>query len=98
MADEVYMDIPQVEQMVKAFQTFGDVLDGIAKAVEAIALVMHAVAWISFGAGEAVARYLDSIKPNITKAAAKMKELSSDISSAIKAYTEGDLSGSRRFC
>jgi len=98
MAEEVYMDIPQVQQMGKNFQTFGDVLDGVAKAVEVIALALHAVAWISFGASEAAARYLDSIKPNITKAANKMKELSGDINSAIRAYQDGDLSGSRRFC
>ncbi len=97
MADEVYMDIPQVQEMVKSFKTFGDVLDGVAKAVEALALVMHAAAWISLGCTEAIARYLDSIKPNITKAAAKMRELSGDIAGAIKAYQEGDRTGSTRF-
>lgn len=97
MADEVYMDIPQVQEMVKSFQTFGDVLDGIAKALEALALALHGMAWISFGATEALAKYLDSIKPNFDKAAAKMRELSSDITGAIKAYAEGDRSGSQRF-
>lgn len=98
MADEVYMDIPQVEQMVKSFATFGDVLDGVAKAMEVIAAMLHATAWISFGATEAIARYLDSIKPNVTQAAAKMKELSGDIRDAIKSYQTGDNTGSRRFC
>lgn len=98
MADEVFMDIPQVEQMVKSFATFGDVLDGVAKAMEVIAAMLHATAWISFGATEAIARYLDSIKPNVTQAAAKMKELSGDIRDAIKSYQTGDNTGSRRFC
>lgn len=98
MADEVFMDIPQVQQMSKSFGTFGDVLDGIAKAISAIAAALHGASWISFGTTEAVARYLDQIQPNFVKAAEKMRELSDDINSAIKAYTEGDLSGSRRFC
>ena len=35
--DEVFMDIPQVQNMAKGFKGFGDVLDGVAKAMEAIA-------------------------------------------------------------
>jgi hypothetical protein len=97
-AEEVYMDIPQVQDISKKFQTFGDVLDGIGKAIEAIALVMHALAWVSLGCTEAIARYLDQIKPNFTKAAEKMRELSTDVNDAVKSYQNGDLTGSRRFC
>lgn len=96
--DEVYMDIPQVQNMAKSFKGFGEVLDGVAKAVEAIAASLHATAWISLGATEAAARYLDRIKPNIVKAANKMRELSGDLESAIRSYRDGDNSGSRRFC
>jgi hypothetical protein len=98
MADEVFMDIPQVEKMGKDFNTFGDVLEAVAKALEAISMVMKATAWISLGATSAVAAYIDRIKPNVQKAAAKMHELSGDLQSAIRAYRDGDLSGSRRFC
>ena len=31
MAQEVFMDIPRVEQMGKRFETFGSVLEGVAK-------------------------------------------------------------------
>jgi hypothetical protein len=97
MAEEVYMDIPQVQQMSKSFQTFGDVLDGVAKAIGIIAAMLHATWWLSLGASEAVARYLDNIKPNVEKAAAKMHELSTDVADAVKAYAEGDRTGSTRF-
>lgn len=96
--DEVFMDIPQVENMAKSFQTFGDVLDGIAKAMEAISAALKASAWVSFGATAAAAAYIDRIQPNVKKAGAKMRELNSDLQSAIKAYQFGDYSGSRRFC
>ena len=97
MADEVYMDIPRVEQMSKSFETFGSILEGVAKALQAISIAMKAAAWISFGATAAAAAYADRIRPNVDKAAKKMHELSGDINSAIRAYRDGDLSGSKRF-
>lgn len=96
--DEVFMDIPQVQNMAKSFKGFGEVLDGVAKAIEVIAASLHATAWISLGATEAAARYMDRIKPNVVKAANKMRELSDDLNSAISSYRDGDQSGSRRFC
>lgn len=97
MAEEVYMDIPQVEKMSKSFDTFGDILDVVAKTLEAISMLLKATAWLSLGSTAAVATFIDRILPNVKRAAAKMKELSGDIMSAIKAYRDGDFSGSRRF-
>jgi len=97
MADEVFMDIPRVEQMSKSFNTFGDILQGVAKALLAISIALKAAAWLSFGATAAAAAYADRIRPNVDKAANKMHELSGDITSAIKAYRDGDMSGSKRF-
>jgi hypothetical protein len=95
--DEVFMDIPQVESMAKSFNAFGDVLDGVAKAMNALSISLKAAAWFSFGATAAAAAYIDRIEPNVKKAAAKMKELNSDVLSAIASYRDGDNSGSRRF-
>jgi hypothetical protein len=97
MADEVYMDIPRVEQMSKGFQKFGSVLEGVSKALLAISTALKAAAWISFGSTAALAAYIDRIRPNVDKAAKKMHELSGDITGAIKAYRDGDMSGSKRF-
>jgi len=97
MAEEVYMDIPQVEKMSKSFDTFGDILDVVAKTLEAISMLLKATAWLSLGSTAAVATFIDRILPNVKRAAAKMKELAGDIMSAIKAYRDGDFSGSRRF-
>jgi type II secretory pathway component PulF len=97
MADEVFMDIPRVEQMAKSFQTFGSVLEGVGKALLAISIALKATAWLSLGATAAAAAFVDRIRPNVDKAGQKMHELSGDINSAIKAYRDGDLSGSKRF-
>ena len=91
------MDIPRVEQMSKTFETFGSILEGVAKALLAISIAMKAAAWVSFGATAAAAAYADRIRPNVDKAAQKMHELSGDITGAIKAYRDGDMSGSKRF-
>jgi len=96
--DEVFMDIPAVQNMAKGFKGFGDVLDAVAKAMEAISLSLKATAWLSLGATYAAAQYIDRIKPNVVKAANKMRELSGDLESAIRSYRDGDNSGSRRFC
>ncbi len=98
MAEEVYMDIPRVEKMSKDFETFGDVLDAVGKTLEALSIVLKASAWLSLGATAAAAAFVDRIKPNVQRAAQKMHELSGDIQSAIRAYRDGDFSGSRRFC
>lgn len=97
MAQEVYMDIPQVEKISKSFGTFGDILDAVAKALQAVSAILKATAWLSLGSTAAVAAFIDRILPTIKRIAAKMKELSGDITGAIKAYRDGDMSGSRRF-
>jgi hypothetical protein len=98
MADEVFMDIPAVEKMGNDFKTFSDVLTAVAMTLEALSLVLKATAWLSLGATAAAAAFIDRIKPNVKRAADKMEELSGDIQSAIRAYRDGDYSGSRRFC
>jgi len=96
--DEVFMDIPAVEKMSSQFETFGEVLDGISKAVEAIATSLKVSAFFSFGMTYAAAQYMEKLAPRIKKAADQMRELSKDLKSAIRAYRDGDFSGSRRFC
>jgi hypothetical protein len=98
MAEEVFMDIPEVEKVSSSFGTFADILQGIGVALKALSITLHATAWLSLGASEAQAQFIDRILPNIENAQKKMEELSGDISSAIQMYQTGDTDGSRRFC
>jgi len=95
--EEVFMDIPQVENMSKNFNTFSEVLNGVAKALEAISLTLKATGWVSMGATYAAAMYIDRIQPKVKKMGEEMKNISGDITSAVHAYRDGDLSGSNRF-
>jgi hypothetical protein len=98
MATEVYMDIGAVENLSKVFKTFHDVLAAVEKVLTALSISLKISALFTFGGTAAAAAYVDKIKPNVKRMADKMTELSKDISDAIKAYRDGDYTGSRRFC
>lgn len=97
MAEEVYMDIPAVERMSKSFDTFGEVLSAVAKVLQAISISLKAAAFVSLGATAAASAMIDRIQPRLKKLGEKMVELSGDLDGAIRAYRDGDLSGSQRF-
>jgi hypothetical protein len=97
MAQEVYMNIPDVEAMAKSFAGFGEVLKGVSKGLEVAIQILRATAFIGLVGGAVVERFLSLIKPNVDKMAAKMVELDSDIRGAISNYRTGDTSGSARF-
>jgi hypothetical protein len=94
---EVYMNIPVVEQMAKSFASFGNILQKVSKAMEAAIQIIRATAFIGLVGGAVLERFLSLIKPNVDKMAAKMVELDSDIRGAISNYQTGDTSGSNRF-
>jgi hypothetical protein len=95
--EEVFMDIPQVQDMAKQFNAFSEILNAAAIALQAISISLKATAWLSLGATYAAAMYIDRIQPNVKKAGEEMKIISGDITSAINAYQTGDVTGSNRF-
>lgn len=97
MADEVFMDIPQVEKMSKSFDTFGEVLEQVSRALQAISLTLKVAAFVSLGSTAAASAFIDRIQPRIRQLGQKMQELSGDLTGAIAAYRDGDMSGSQRF-
>lgn len=97
MAEEVFMDIPQVQKVAESFGNFGEILQGVAKALEAAIMVLKMTAFVGLVGGFAVERYLSMVKPRVENMAKKMAELQSDLTGAINHYQTGDESGSRRF-
>jgi type II secretory pathway component PulF len=98
MAAEVYMNIPEVQRLATNFNQFHQILDTVAKTLEALSTALKVTAWLSFGATAAAAFFIDRIKPNVKNLSKKMEELHGDINGAILAYRDGDKSGSDRFC
>lgn len=97
MAEEVFMDIPQVQKVAESFGNFGEILQGVAKALEAAIMVLKMTAFVGLVGGFAVERYLSMVKPRVENMAKKMMELQGDLKGAINHYQTGDESGSRRF-
>lgn len=97
MADEVYMDIPAVREMSKSFDTISDVLNAVAKALEMLANVLKATAFIGLVGGFAVLMVIEQVKPYIEEMAEKCAELAKDLTASIDAYERGDLMGATRF-
>ena len=97
MAEEVYMDIPQVQKMAESFGNFGEILQGVSKVLEMTIMVLRTTAFVGLVGGLAVERYLSIIKPRVDNRGKKMIELRGDLQGAINHYQTGDESGSRRF-
>lgn len=97
MAQEVYMDIPQVEKFVQQFNTFGETLKKISQVLEGLMMVLKITAFVGFVGGAIVERWLSILKPQVDKMANKMLEISRDVNDAIKSYRDGDNTGSSHF-
>jgi hypothetical protein len=98
MASEVYMDVPQVTEVGNTFDTISDVLKGVSEALEIMAEVLRAAAFIGAVGTLAEAHFLENIKQNyIDPMQKKCAELKKDILNSVKAYEAGDLSGSQGF-
>jgi hypothetical protein len=97
MAEEVYMDVPQVQKMAESFGNFGEVLQAVSKVLEVTITVLRITAFVGLVGGIAVERWLSQVKPRVDQMAKKMHELKSDLQGAINHYQTGDESGSARF-
>ena len=97
MAEEVFMDIPQVQKIAEAFGSFREILQGVSKTLEMVITVLKATAFVGLVGGIMLERYLSVVKPRIDRMAEKMVELQSDLQGAIGNYQTGDESGSSRF-
>ena len=95
--DEVYMDVPAVRNMAKAFGTISEVLQGVVKVLEMLIMTLKTTAFIGLVGGAAVAQFLEMIKPHIEDLAEKCEEISGDLDKSVDAYERGDALGATRF-
>lgn len=97
MAQEVYMDVPQVQKLAEGFGQFGQILKEVARSLETAITILKVTAFVGMIGNLAVASYLERIKPRVEKMSEKMFELQNDIKGAIAHYTTGDVTGSDHF-
>lgn len=97
MAEEVYMDIPEVRNIAKKFDEISDVLNAVAKVLEGLLMVLKATAFIGMVGGYILIQFIELVKPKIEEMARKCAELSRDVTASVNAYERGDALGATRF-
>ena len=95
--DEVYMDIPVVQDISKTFQQVSDVLRGVVTALDAIVQMLQTAAMMGLIGAAVVARFIDIIKRQLDDLADKTEEISGDVAAAVEGYQRGDATGATRF-
>ncbi len=95
--DQVYMDIPVVRDMAKKFDEINEVLNMVAKVLEALLNMLKATAFIGAVGGAVVIHFIEMIKPHIEQMAEKCAELNKDLTASVNAYEQGDRQGATRF-
>lgn len=97
MAKETYMDIPVVEGYAKQFLQLGGTVNETSKKIDGLMIQVRDAAFIG-QVGNAIYTYwTNQLKVKIDKLGAKLEEIGRDINDAIKAYRDGDFSGSQHF-
>jgi division protein CdvB (Snf7/Vps24/ESCRT-III family) len=95
--NEVYMNIPEVQNISKTFGTVSEVLKGVCTAIQVLTDILKGTAFIGLVGGLAQAHFLEIMKKQLDQIATKCDELSKDVAAAVKAYENGDAQGATRF-
>jgi hypothetical protein len=95
--EEVFMDVPVVRDFGKKFADIGEVLENVAKALDMLANILKATAFIGLVGGMAIVHIIEQVNPYIKQIAEKCQELSGDLAASADAYERGDAMGSTRF-
>ncbi len=92
----VYMDIGYVTEMVQTFKRLGSVLRDIATALNIAKTALRMTAFLG-GVGAAAAQVVENFQKAVEQMSQKMIELSGDVDGALRAFRDGDVTGSQRF-
>lgn len=95
--NEIFMDVPAVQNMSSRFNDIGEVLKGVSNVLEVCMTILKTTAFIGLVGGMAVERFISTLKPIIDKLSAESLELGHDLAEAATAYQNGDAIGGTRF-
>ena len=97
MADEIFMDVPQMRDLAKQFVDMNGQLDGVVKAMEAQIAVLKAAAFTGMVGAEAYRQWLETMKPRVQRFSARCFNMSVDLKKITDAYEKGDTQGAAAF-
>ncbi len=95
--DEVYMDIPAVQNIARILGVVGGVLQDVNTVLEGLLTILRSTAFIGLVGGGALMAFIERVKPYIKEMADKCEELDRDVRVSVDAYQRGDQLGATRF-
>ena len=97
MAEEVFMEIPAVEDVQKKFQGMADVCQQISNILRIAAEILRATAFWGLVGNMILAWYTDQIRNIVDQLHQMSLTIADGVGGAIKSYRDGDNSGSQLF-
>ena len=95
--DEVYMNVPEVRNIAKMFNTMSEVLTTIGDALETLSETLKHTAFIGLVGGAVAILVIDTIRPRVDELAEQCGEISRDVDASATAFENGDQQGATRF-
>lgn len=97
MAEEVFMEIPAVEDIQKKFQGIAEVTQQISNILRIAAEILRATAFFGLVGNMILAWYTDQIRRLVDQLHSMSLTISDGVGGAIRSYRDGDNSGSQLF-
>jgi uncharacterized protein YukE len=97
MATETYMEVPVVEGYATRFAELAQTTKDITTTIEGVMAQIRDVAFVGECGHKLYKWWTDEKKPLLEQLSARFENISKDIRDAIKAYRDGDYSGSQHF-
>jgi len=97
MAEEVFMEIPAVEDVQKKFQGMADVTQTISNILRIAADILRATAFFGMIGNMILAWYTDQIRNIVDQLHQMSLTIAEGVGGAIRSYRDGDNSGSQLF-
>jgi len=98
MADEVYMDVSQVEAFVQQLETALNVARTVDRLLMALSATLQATAFVTLGGTKAVDVLVSRVRRGLQEFMRLLEEEGiPGLNGAVLAYRDGDYSGSQRF-
>lgn len=97
MAEEVFMNIPEVEKIQQAFGTMGDTLQQINQILNIAITLLKATAFFGLVGNFAAILFAEKIQKVVQQLQQLAQTFGEGVKGAIVSYRDGDSSGSQLF-
>jgi hypothetical protein len=97
MAEEVFMNVPEVQDVQRKFQGIADVTQQISNILRIAADILRATAFFGMVGNMILAWYTDQIRNIVDQLHQMSITIADGVGGAVKSYAEGDNSGSQLF-